>query len=74
MDVNPSKLTTANVREAVSDMTDTAKQQASQAVDTAQHAAMETIGDLEARIRKNPTQAALIAGGIGLALGLLLSR
>jgi ElaB/YqjD/DUF883 family membrane-anchored ribosome-binding protein len=36
--------------------------------------AMATLSDIEAAIRRNPTQAAMIAAGIGLVVGLILSR
>jgi ElaB/YqjD/DUF883 family membrane-anchored ribosome-binding protein len=39
-----------------------------------QDKAMEKIGDLEGAIRRNPSQAALIAAGIGLLVGLVLVR
>jgi ElaB/YqjD/DUF883 family membrane-anchored ribosome-binding protein len=39
-----------------------------------QDKAMEKVGDLEATIRRNPTQSALIAAGVGFVLGLILSR
>ena len=39
-----------------------------------QDKAMEKLGDVEAAIRRNPSQAALIAAGIGFVVGLILSR
>jgi ElaB/YqjD/DUF883 family membrane-anchored ribosome-binding protein len=39
-----------------------------------QDKAMEKLGEVEAAIRRNPTQAALIAAGIGFVVGLILSR
>ena len=74
MDEQNFKRTASDVRNSVSEMAGAAKVQAARAVDTAQHAAMDTVGDLEARIRQNPTQSALVAAGIGLVLGMLLSR
>ena len=35
---------------------------------------MEKLGDVEAAIRRNPSQAAMIAAGIGFVVGLILSR
>lgn len=40
----------------------------------AQDKALEKIGDLEATIRKNPTQSALIAAGVGFLVGLVMLR
>ena len=74
MDEQTYKRAALDVRDSVSEMAGQAKQQAASALDTAQHAAMDTVGDLEAQIKKNPTQSALIAAGIGLVLGMLLSR
>ena len=62
------------VKSSVGEMAETAKTQAAKAADTAQTVAMDTVGDLEKRIRDNPTQSALVAAGIGLVLGILLSR
>jgi ElaB/YqjD/DUF883 family membrane-anchored ribosome-binding protein len=39
-----------------------------------QDKAMETLGDVEAAIRRNPSQAAVIAAGVGFLVGLILSR
>lgn len=39
-----------------------------------QEKAQERLGDLEASIRKNPTQAALIAAGAGFLIGLIIAR
>lgn len=39
-----------------------------------QEKAQQHLGDIEASIRKNPTQAALIAAGVGLLVGLIVSR
>ena len=85
MDDRMQNQTSNDFREAAGKAVDSAKKQASQAVDTAKHqaahavdvaqdAAMSTIGDLESQIRKNPTQSALIAAGIGLVVGMLLAR
>jgi ElaB/YqjD/DUF883 family membrane-anchored ribosome-binding protein len=57
----------ATVRGAVGDARDQLSQAASQAQDTAFGAA----ADLERRIERNPLTAVLIAGGIGMALGMM---
>lgn len=44
------------------------------AASDARAAAERQIGEVEGAIRKNPTQAALIAAGAGFVLGLLISR
>jgi len=36
--------------------------------------AVEKLDNVEAAIRRNPTQASLIAAGIGFVLGLILTR
>ena len=51
-----------------------AAEQIGTSVEDVQDKAMEKVGDLEATIRRNPTQSALIAAGIGFVLGLILSR
>ncbi len=68
------KRAAADVSSSVNEMAGAAKEQASRAMDTAQTAAMDTVSDLEKRIRANPTQSALVAAGIGLMLGMILSR
>ena len=44
------------------------------AVGDAQAVAGETLGDIETVIRRNPTQAAMIAVGVGFLVGLVLTR
>jgi ElaB/YqjD/DUF883 family membrane-anchored ribosome-binding protein len=44
------------------------------AAEQAQHTAQEQLGGLEAAVRKSPVQSALIAAGIGLVVGLLVTR
>jgi len=44
------------------------------AVGDAQAMAGEKLGDVETAIRRNPTQAAMIAVGVGFVFGLLLTR
>ena len=51
-----------------------AAEQVGSSVEDVEDKAKETIGDIEARIRRNPTQAALIAAGVGFVFGLILSR
>jgi ElaB/YqjD/DUF883 family membrane-anchored ribosome-binding protein len=51
-----------------------AAEQIGTSVEDVQDKAMEKVGDLEATIRRNPTQSALIAAGVGFVLGLILSR
>jgi ElaB/YqjD/DUF883 family membrane-anchored ribosome-binding protein len=43
-------------------------------VEDAQAKAGEKLGDLEAAIRRNPTQSAMVAVGIGFLFGLLVTR
>jgi len=40
----------------------------------AQDAAQQRLGDVEQAIRRNPTQSALLAAGIGFVVGLILTR
>ena len=44
------------------------------AADDAQALAGEKLADVEGMIRRNPTQAALIAVGVGFLAGLMLTR
>ena len=44
------------------------------AVEGAQDQAKQRLGDIEKSIRKNPTQAALIAAGVGFLVGLVVTR
>jgi ElaB/YqjD/DUF883 family membrane-anchored ribosome-binding protein len=44
------------------------------ATEQVQDKAKETLGDIEVAIRRNPTQGALIAAGVGFVVGLLLTR
>jgi ElaB/YqjD/DUF883 family membrane-anchored ribosome-binding protein len=44
------------------------------AVEGAQDQVKQKLGDMESSIRKNPTQAALIAAGIGFVVGLVITR
>ena len=74
MDDRKFKEAAADIRSAAGDLGESARKEAAHAIDAAQHKAVETFNDLEAQIRKNPTQSALIAGGIGLLIGLLIAR
>ena len=51
-----------------------AAEQVGSSVEDVQDKAKETISDIEASIRRNPSQAALIAAGIGFVLALLARR
>ncbi|MEQ1577975.1 MAG: hypothetical protein ABL894_10005 [Hyphomicrobium sp.] len=51
-----------------------ATEQMGPAVTGAQDQMKQKIGEIESSIRKNPTQAALIAAGVGFLAGLVLSR
>jgi ElaB/YqjD/DUF883 family membrane-anchored ribosome-binding protein len=51
-----------------------AAEQIGTSVEDAQDMAMEKVGDLEAAIRRNPSQSALIAAGVGFVVGLVLVR
>ena len=44
------------------------------AVEGAQDQVKQRLGDIESSIRKNPTQAALIAAGVGFLVGLVVTR
>jgi ElaB/YqjD/DUF883 family membrane-anchored ribosome-binding protein len=44
------------------------------AASDAQHAVQDQLGGLEAIVRKNPVQSALIAAGVGLVVGLIMTR
>jgi ElaB/YqjD/DUF883 family membrane-anchored ribosome-binding protein len=51
-----------------------ASDQMGPAMTNAQDQVKQKIGDIESSIRKNPTQAALVAAGLGFVVGLVLSR
>jgi ElaB/YqjD/DUF883 family membrane-anchored ribosome-binding protein len=51
-----------------------AAEQIGTSVEDVQDKAMEKVGDLETAIRRNPTQSALIAAGVGFVVGLILAR
>lgn len=51
-----------------------AAEQLGTSAEEAQQLAKEKVGDLEAAIRRNPSQSALIAAGVGFVVGLILAR
>lgn len=51
-----------------------AAEQLGSSVEDLQGKAKEKVGDIESAIRRNPSQAALIAAGIGFVFGIILSR
>ena len=51
-----------------------ASEQMGSAVEGAQEQVKQKLGAMETTIRKNPTQAALIAAGIGFVVGLVMIR
>jgi ElaB/YqjD/DUF883 family membrane-anchored ribosome-binding protein len=51
-----------------------ASEQLGTSVDDVQDLAKDKVGDLESAIRRNPSQSALIAAGVGLVIGLILAR
>lgn len=66
------------LREDISSLAESVKRLASEqlgsSVEDLQDKAKEKVGDVEAAIRRNPSQAALIAAGVGFVFGLILSR
>ena len=68
----------AALRADIADLADSVKRLAAEQIGTSvedvQDKAMEKLGDVEAAIRRNPSQAAMIAAGIGFVVGLILSR
>ncbi len=68
----------AALRADISNLADSvkrlAKEQLGATAEEVQDKAKEKLGDLEAAIRRNPSQAALIAAGVGFVFGLILSR
>lgn len=44
------------------------------AVSSAKETAEKNLGQLESSIRRNPTQAALVAAGVGFLVGLIFTR
>jgi ElaB/YqjD/DUF883 family membrane-anchored ribosome-binding protein len=66
------------LRDDISSLADSVKRLASEqlgsSVEDVQEKAKEKLSDVEAAIRRNPSQAALIAAGVGFVFGLILSR
>ncbi len=66
------------LRDDISSLAEAVKRLASEqlgsSVEDIQDKAKEKVGDIESAIRRNPSQAALIAAGIGFVFGLILSR
>ncbi len=66
------------LRNDISNLADSVRQLASEKVGTTagdvQVKAQEKLGELESMIRRNPSQSALIAAGVGFVVGLILSR
>ncbi|MFA5899765.1 MAG: hypothetical protein WC829_11720 [Hyphomicrobium sp.] len=66
------------LRDDISSLAESVKRLAAEqfgsSVEDIQDKAKEKVGDVEAAIRRNPSQAALVAAGIGFVVGLILSR
>lgn len=66
------------LRNDVASLADAVKQMAGEHLGTTageiQDAAVDRINSLEATIRRNPTQSAMVAAGIGFLVGLVLLR
>ncbi len=66
------------IKTDIASLADTVKKLATEqmgsAVGNAQDQVKQSLGDIESSIRKNPTQAALIAAGVGFLVGLVLTR
>lgn len=66
------------LRDDIASLADSVKRLATEqlgsSVEDLQDKAKEKVGDLESAIRRNPSQAALIAAGVGFVFGLILSR
>lgn len=66
------------LREDIASLADSVKRLAAEQIGTSvedvQDKATEKLGDLEAAIRRHPSQSALIAAGIGFVVGLIMAR
>jgi ElaB/YqjD/DUF883 family membrane-anchored ribosome-binding protein len=66
------------IKSDLSNLADTVKNLASEQLGavagTAQDQVKQKLGDFEASVRNNPTQAALIAAGVGFLVGLVMTR
>ncbi len=62
----------------IANLADSVRKLASEKVGTTaedvQVKAQEKLGELESMIRRNPSQSALVAAGIGFVMGLILTR
>jgi len=67
-----------SLREDIAGLAESVKRLASEqlgsSVEDIQDKAKEKVSDIEAAIRRSPSQAALIAAGVGFVVGLILSR
>lgn len=67
-----------SLRDDIASLADSVKRLASEQLganmEQVQDKAKEKLGDVETAIRKNPTQAALIAAGVGFVIGLFMTR
>ena len=66
------------LREDIASLADSVKRLAAEQIGTSvedvQDKAKEKVGELESAIRRNPSQSALIAAGIGFVIGIILAR
>ena len=67
-----------NLKSDISSLAETVKNMTSDqlgsVVSGAQDQVQEKLGNIESMVRKNPTQSAMVAAGIGFVVGLILSR
>ena len=74
----PPQDTIETLKTDLSKLSETVKALASEqfgsVADQVQVKAATTVTDLESAIRKNPTQAAVVAAGVGFLIGLVLTR
>ncbi len=67
-----------NLKTDLSSLSETVKKlatdQMGSVVAGAQDQVQQKLGTMESMVRKNPTQSALVAAGIGFVVGLILSR
>ena len=74
----PKQDTVETLKTDLSKLSETVKALASEqfgsVADQVQVKAATTVTDLESAIRKNPTQAAVVAAGVGFLIGLVLTR
>ena len=68
----------AALRADIAGLADSVKRLAAEQIgpsaEDVQDKALAKLSDIEAAIRRNPSQAAMIAAGIGFVVGLILSR